>query len=156
MVSKTENQGVCISLAYNHSSDDIIASYRPKIDFPNEMAVSQPVLTPTIGQGVQGSHVHFKRLGRNSYQKLGSAFANVNDIRLSRSTIINIQNKIFFASGDEVTVELILQELPSFTVVQRLKSPKLPIHDVKYTDALGQGLLGCLSEDVLQLFSLKL
>ncbi|GKV46292.1 hypothetical protein SLEP1_g53284 [Rubroshorea leprosula] len=156
LVPKTENQGVCISLAYNHSSNDIIASYRPKIYFPNEMAISQPVLTPTIGQGVQGSHVHFKRLGSNSYQKLGSDLANVNDIRLSRSTIIYIQNKTFFASGDEVTVELILQELPSFTVVQRLKSPKLPIHDVKYTDALGQGLLGCLSEDVLQLFSLKL
>ncbi|GLT89823.1 hypothetical protein SLE2022_077890 [Rubroshorea leprosula] len=155
LVPGMENQGACVSLAYCHSSNDIVASYRPQFDFPNGMAVSQPVLTPTVGQAVRGSHVHLKRLGSNSYQKLGSTCANVNDIRLSRSTIIKTQNKTFFASGDEVTGELILRELPSFTIVQRVKSSKLPIHDVKYTDALGRGLLGCLSEGSLQLFNMK-
>ncbi|XWS59622.1 hypothetical protein CRYUN_Cryun08bG0137900 [Craigia yunnanensis] len=92
LVSETGNQGVCISLAYCSSSDDIVASYRPRIDFPNEMAFSQPLLTPVIGQGVQGSHVHLKRAGSNCYQKLGVTCANVNDVWLPRSTIMNIEN----------------------------------------------------------------
>ncbi|XWS43549.1 hypothetical protein CRYUN_Cryun16bG0113600 [Craigia yunnanensis] len=161
LVPVTGNQGVCISLAYCSSSDDIIASYRPRIDFPNEMASSQPLLTPVIGQVVpvigqvvQGSHVHLKRAGSNCYQKLGATCANVNDVRLPRSAIMNIENHgCLFASGDELTGELVLQELPSFTVVQRLKLPKHPIHDVKYVHAFDGGLLGCLSEDILQLFS---
>ncbi|XP_022767275.1 E3 ubiquitin-protein ligase RFWD3 isoform X1 [Durio zibethinus] len=153
LLSETGYQGVCISLSYCPISDNIIASYRPRIDFPNEMASSQPLLTPLIGRGVQGSHVHLKRAGSNSYQKLGVTCANVNDIRLPRSTIMNIENHgCLFASGDELTGELVLQELPSFTVVQRLKLPKHPIHDVKYAQAFNGGLLGCLSEDILQLF----
>ncbi|KAK6231671.1 hypothetical protein SCA6_001744 [Theobroma cacao] len=154
LVSETGNQGVCISLAYCPNSDDIIASYRPRIDFSNEMASSQPLLTPVNGQGVQGSHVHLKRAGSNSYQKLGVTCANVNDVRLPRFTIMNIENHVcLFASGDELTGELVLQKLPSFTVVQRVTLPKHPIHDVKYSHAFDGGLLGCLSEDILQLFS---
>ncbi|XVE61649.1 hypothetical protein DITRI_Ditri06bG0057300 [Diplodiscus trichospermus] len=154
LVSETGNQGVCISLAYCSSSDDIIASYRPRIDFSNEMASSQPLLTPVIGQVVQGSHVHLKRAGSHCYRKLGVTCANVNDVRLPKSTIINIENHgCLFASGDELTGELVLQELPSFTFVQRLKFPKHPIHDVKYARAFDGGLLGCLSDDTLQLFS---
>ncbi|XVF55528.1 hypothetical protein PTKIN_Ptkin06aG0043200 [Pterospermum kingtungense] len=154
LVSETGYQGVCISLAYCSSSNDIIASYRPRIDFTNEMASSQPLPTPVIGQGVQGSHVHLKRAGSNCYQKMGVTCANVNDVRLPRSTIMNIENHgCLFASGDELTGELVLQQLPSFFVVQRLKLPKHPIHDVKYANAFDGGLLGCLSEDVLQLYS---
>ncbi|XP_021289087.1 E3 ubiquitin-protein ligase RFWD3 [Herrania umbratica] len=154
LVSETGNQGVCISLAYCPNSDDIIASYRPRIDFSNEMASSQPLLTPVIGQGVWGSHVHLKRAGSNSYQKLGVTYANVNDVWLPRFTIMSIANHVcLFASGDELTGELVLQKLPSFTVVQRVKLPKHPIHDVKYSHAFDGGLLGCLSEDRLQLFS---
>lgn len=152
LVPEAEDQGACVSLAYSHHSDDIVASFRPKIQIANEMGFSQPLLTPAIGQAVQGSHILLKRQGTTSYQKLGAACANVNDVRLSRSTIINVQNKTFFASGDEATGELILQELPSFNIVQRLKPLKLPIHDVNFTGALGWGLLGCLSEDTLQLF----
>ncbi|XP_018842654.2 E3 ubiquitin-protein ligase RFWD3 [Juglans regia] len=159
LVPQTDNQGVCISLAYSPSSDDIVASYRPKVEMSN-MAFTQPALTPSqvIGQGVQGSHIFYNRVGSNCFQKLGSASANVNDIRLpKRSAIIDVesQNRLF-ASGDEVTCELILQELPSFAAFQHLKIQKQHICDVKYTHALGQGLLSCLEEDRLQIFCMKL
>ncbi|KAJ4704979.1 E3 ubiquitin-protein ligase RFWD3 [Melia azedarach] len=154
LVPETENQGVCISLAYCSSSDDIVASFRPKVEFSNEIAFSQTVLTPPmIGQGIQGSRVLLKKVG-NCYQKLGSSSTIVNDIRLPKSTIIHLENqKRLFASGEEVTHELILQELPSFSVVQRLKSQNHPIRDVKYIRAHNPGLLCCLSEDALQLYS---
>ncbi|KAE8666192.1 Transducin/WD40 repeat-like superfamily protein, putative isoform 2 [Hibiscus syriacus] len=132
LVSEAGNQGACISLAYSPSSDDMVASFRPRIDNSNEMASSQPLLTPAhaLGQGVQGSHVHLKRVGSNCYQKLAVTCANVNDVRLLRSTVMNIENHgCLFVSGDELTCELVLQELPSFTVVQHLKSPKQPIYD---------------------------
>ena len=87
------------------------------------------------------------------YQKLGSTSANVNDIRLAKSAIIDRQNHdVLFASSNEATYELFLQELPSFMVVQRLKSQKHSIRDVKYAHDLSSGLLSCLSEDKLQLF----
>ena len=158
MVPETDNKGVCISLAYSRSSDDIVASYRPKVEMSNEMAISQPSLTQAIGQGTLGSHVHYRGVGSNCFQKLGSACANVNDIRLpKKSAIIDIQNQNrLFASGDDKMCDLILQDLPSFTVLQHLNTRKHPIRDVKYTHAMSQGLLSCLSEDRLQLFCTKL
>ncbi|KAF5737520.1 Transducin/WD40 repeat-like superfamily protein putative isoform 1 [Tripterygium wilfordii] len=154
LVPDLNSQGICISLACSPSSSDIVASYRPRIELSDEMTVSQPLLTPlTSGQGIPGSHVHLKRAGRNCYHKLGIACANVNNIRLPKSTIIGMEKtNSLLASEDDVTGELILQELPSFTVFQRFKLPKHPIHDVKYTQVLNQGLLGCISEDTLQLF----
>lgn len=159
MVPESVNQGICISLSYSPSSDDIVASYRPKVEMQNEMAFSQPSImhSQVIGQGVQGSHVHYKEVGSNYFQKLGSACANVNESRIPiRSAILDIENHgRMFASGDEVTRELILQELPSFTVIQHLNTQKRPIRDVKYTHAISQGLLSCLSEDTLHLFGTK-
>lgn len=106
---------------------------------------------------MHGSHVHYNRVGSNCYQKLGTAYATVNDIRLPKSAIINTENQDqVFASGDEVTHELILQDLPSFTVTQRLKPHKNPIRDMKCGYAVNQTLVGCLSEDTLQLFCDKL
>ncbi|TYI10901.1 hypothetical protein ES332_A09G172600v1 [Gossypium tomentosum] len=153
VVLETGNQGACISLAYCPSSDDIIASFRPRIDNSNKMAYSQHLLTPAIGQGVQGSHVHLKRFGSNCYQKLAVTCANVNDVRLPRSAVMNIESHgCLFASGDELTGELVLQELPSFTVIQHLKLRKQPIYDVKYVHDVDGGLLGCLCDDILQLY----
>ncbi|TYI65541.1 hypothetical protein E1A91_D09G164600v1 [Gossypium mustelinum] len=153
VVLETGNQGACISLAYCPSSDDIIASFRPRIDNSNEMAYSQHLLTPAIGQGVHGSHVHLKRFGSNCYQKLAVTCANVNDVRLPRSAVMNIESHgCLFASGDELTGELVLQELPSFTVIQHLKLRKQPIYDVKYVHDVDGGLLGCLCDDILQLY----
>ncbi|KAL9362172.1 hypothetical protein Peur_044957 [Populus x canadensis] len=157
LIPETTNQGVCVSLAYCASSDDIVVSYRPRVEMSNEV-VSQTLFkpSPATGQGVLGSHLHLKRVGSN-YEKLGIACSTVSGIRLPKSSIIDRQNqKPLFATGDEVSCGLILQELPSFTATQRLKSHQHFIYDVKYTSAHSQGLLGCLSEDTVQLFSTKL
>ncbi|KAK6943877.1 Zinc finger, RING-type [Dillenia turbinata] len=161
-VPETENHGVCISSAYSPSNDDIVASFRPKVEMLNEMAFSQPNLTPIptgLGQGVQGSHVHLKRVG-NKYYQWGFSQANVNHIRLPKSLIIERKNeRPLFASGDEFTGELVLQDLPSLAVVQRLQpspfSPISPVLDVKHTNAWSPSFLCCLREDKLQLFSAK-
>lgn len=154
-----ENQGVCISLAYCPTNKDVVASYRPKVEMPNDMAVSQslPTQSSVAGQGVVGSHVLFRRAGSSCFQKLASVYAAVNDIRLPKTAIIDTkdQNRLF-ASSNEATCELVLQELPSFTVRQRLKSERPPLRDMKYTHASGQGLLSCLTDDTLQIFSAEL
>ncbi|XP_011018781.1 PREDICTED: E3 ubiquitin-protein ligase RFWD3 [Populus euphratica] len=157
LIPQTTNQGVCISLAYCASSDDIVVSYRPRVEMSNEV-FSQTLLkpSPVTGQGVLGSHLHLKRVGSN-YEKLGIACSTVSGIRLPKSSIIDRPNqKPLFVTGDEVSCGLILQELPSFTATQRLKSHQHCIYDVKYTSTHSQGLLGCLSEDTVQLFSTKL
>lgn len=122
----------------------------------NDMAISQPSQTPSriFGQGTTGSHVQFKRAGTNSFQKLASTYASVNQIQLPKCAIIDLEedNKLF-ASKEEGACELTLQELPSFSVFQRLNSQRHSLRDIKYTHALGRGLLGCLSGDVLQIFN---
>ncbi|KAK3043057.1 hypothetical protein RJ639_002625 [Escallonia herrerae] len=159
LVPESENQGVCISLACCPKSDDIVASFRPKVEMSGEMNLSQSFPTPSTsltGHGVQGSHVLYKRLGGRCYQKLGSTFANVDDLRLPKSAILDRGNhNVLFASADDTRRELVLQELPSLRAVQHLTSPNHPIRDVKYTHVGEKELLSCLSDDMLQLFSLK-
>ncbi|KAL5540796.1 hypothetical protein UlMin_042409 [Ulmus minor] len=156
LIPETDHQGVCISLAYCPSSDDIVASYRPRVEIHNEMALSQPSQAPSqaIGQGVMGSHVLYKRVGSSSLQKLGSEYAKVSNVRLPKSAIIDFErDKKLFASMDEVASELILQELPSFSGFQRLKSGSPPLRDIKYTNFMDKGLLCSLNGDNLQIFS---
>ncbi|XP_044472732.1 E3 ubiquitin-protein ligase RFWD3-like [Mangifera indica] len=155
LVPETKNKGVCISLAYCPSSDEIVASFRPRVEMSNEIIASQSVSTPpVVEQGIPGIRVLLKKVGCYDYQKLGFSSTTVNDIRLPKSTIINLEDeKQLFASGEEVTCELILQKLPSFSGVQCLQSQNHPIRDVKYINAHDQGLLSCLSEDALQLFT---
>lgn len=157
LVPESENQGVCISLACSPSSNDIVASFRPKVEMSGDFTVSQQFLTPStslMGQGVQGSHVLYQRLGSRCYQRLGSSCAAVDGTRMVKSAIIDIENQNpLFASGDEATNELALQELPSLTVIQHLKSHKHPIWDVKYMHLVNSSLLGCLTTGTLQLFS---
>ncbi|KAK6147061.1 hypothetical protein DH2020_017973 [Rehmannia glutinosa] len=155
VIPESDKQGVCISLAYCKSSDDIVASYRPKIETSGGLEISQPTLTAP-GQGTRGSHVLYRKTG-STYQKLGATCANVSDIRLPKSAIIDgvYQNRLF-ASGDESTCELVLQELPSLMAVEHLRPRTYPIRDVKYIRHLNSGLLSCLSEDSLQLFTTKL
>lgn len=108
------------------------------------------------GQATRGSHVLYRKKGC-TYQKLGATCANVSDIRLPRSAIIDgVYRNPLFASGDELTCELAFQELPSLMVVEQLKPQNYPIRDVKYSHLLSSGLLGCLSEDSFQLFTAKL
>ncbi|KAK3036370.1 hypothetical protein RJ639_032139 [Escallonia herrerae] len=159
LVPESENQGVCISLACCPKSDDIVASFRPKVEMSGEMTLSQSFPTPSTsltGHGVQGSHVLYKRLDGRCYQKLGSTCANVDDLRLPKSAILDHGNhNLLFASADDARRELVLQELPSLRAVQHLTSPSHPIRDVKYTHVGEKKLLSCLSDDMLQLFSLK-
>ncbi|CAI8614656.1 unnamed protein product [Vicia faba] len=150
------DQGVCISLAYCQSSDDIVVSYRPKFNAMAEVPPSQswPPSTYVTGQGVQGSHVLLKRTGRDNYQKTGSSNANVSDIRLPKCVLIDTQNQNrLFASVDEATHELVLQELPSFRTIQLFKMPA-QVRDIRYSP--NHGMLGCLTENSLQLFCTNL
>ncbi|KAI6698056.1 hypothetical protein NL676_018175 [Syzygium grande] len=106
LVSESADGGVCISLAYCPSSDEVVATYRPKVEMYNEITTSQPLSTPSPpvgGRAIQGYHMHFRRAG-SSYRKLGTTCANVSDVRLPKSAIVNLENRNrLFASGDEVT-----------------------------------------------------
>lgn len=107
------------------------------------------------GQAAQGSHVLYRKMGK-TYQKLEASCANVSDIRLPKSAIIDglYQNPVF-ASGDESRCELVFQDLPSQRIVEHLKPHHYPIRDIKYNHLSNSGILGCLSEDSFQLFKTK-
>ncbi|KAI3908349.1 hypothetical protein MKX01_027371 [Papaver californicum] len=153
-----ENQGVCISLAYSPITDDIVASFRPRVQTPNDVVATQPSLSPSPpgrGQGVMGSHFLIKRVGGNSYHYMGSTLACVNNIRLQKSVILNLENRNpLFVYGDETTSGLGLRELPSLCTAQSLNRNQNAILDIKYSGTSERGLLGCVSEDRLQLFYL--
>lgn len=101
-----------------------------------------------------GSHVQYKKAGTGCFNELSSTYACVNQIRLPKCAVIGLEmDKKLFASRDEGTCELTLQELPSFSVFQRLKSEGYPLRDIKHTHAQNQGLLSCLSGDMLQIFT---
>ncbi|KVI08217.1 WD40-repeat-containing domain-containing protein [Cynara cardunculus var. scolymus] len=146
LIPESEKQGVCISLAHS-GSDDIVASFRPKIEMSADMAVSP---TPSISSmGVEGCHIFYKRSGSRCYQKTGSLQAQVDSIRLPKSSIINKQNPMF-VSANEVTSDLILHDVSNLTVVQRLKTSKSQhIWDVKCTGIRNSCVLGCLSGDIV-------
>ncbi|XP_058082108.1 uncharacterized protein LOC131230285 isoform X2 [Magnolia sinica] len=169
LIPEMENQGVCISLAYCNSSSDIIASFRPKVQIPNDNVASQASLSasptvsiqpslpasPTVSRpAIMGSHVLVKRVGGNSYQSIGSAPCNVSEVRMPKSAIISIEdNNPLFAFGDEITHGLCVRDLPSFGVVEHLKRHPHPILDVKYARSTSLGLLSCISENRLQIFT---
>ncbi|XP_027072213.1 uncharacterized protein [Coffea arabica] len=159
LIPESMNEGVCISLAYGPKCGDIVASFRPRVETAG-VNLSPSLSTPSaslLGQGVQGSHVLYKRVGSaQRYHKLRSTSASVNDIRLPKSAVVDRVNlKSLYAAGDEVTGDLVLQQLPCLVDVQRLKSRKC-VRDVKYSQILNSELLSCLSEDTLQLFSSKM
>ncbi|KAM7263937.1 hypothetical protein ACFE04_001620 [Oxalis oulophora] len=160
LVPETANQGVCISLACCPTSDDIVASYRPKLQTFNDGALSQsqPSFTPSPSKekGAVGSHSLLKRVSSKSYQEMGFSLANLPNVRLPKSTIIDANQNNLFVSGDESFGGVVLQELPALAVVQRLHSQTYPILDIKYKAGLGQGLMGCLSENKLELSTQKL
>ncbi|XP_016542806.2 E3 ubiquitin-protein ligase RFWD3 [Capsicum annuum] len=158
LIPESENQGICISLACGDINDDIVATFRPRLEISGDMVGSQvlPTPGPTMEPTVEGSHVLYRRVG-SRYQKLGASCARVSGIRLPKTAIIDGgNNNAMFASGDEATLELVLQDLPSLNVCQRIKSLNGPIRDVRYARLQNSGLLGCLSEDRLQLCTHKL
>ncbi|KAK4343059.1 hypothetical protein RND71_038875 [Anisodus tanguticus] len=98
LVPELENQGICISLACGDRNDDIVASFRPKLEISGDMVASQVCPTPvsTMDQAVEGSH---RRMG-SRYQKLGASCAKVGGIQLPKSAIIDRGKKNpVFASG---------------------------------------------------------
>ncbi|XP_015581127.1 E3 ubiquitin-protein ligase RFWD3 isoform X2 [Ricinus communis] len=109
------------------------------------------------GQGILGTQVLVKRVAGGFYHNLGSTPAYLNDAHMENSAIINMENCFpLLAYADGVTHGLRLRELPSLTVSQNLKPHHHPILDVKCAHTRGTGVLGCVSEDKLQLFSLKI
>lgn len=161
MIPGSENEGVCVSLACSSRNSNIVASYRPKVKMPHKELASQVYSTPStspMGNSVLGSHVSYKRMSSQCYQKLGSTCANLHDIRLPKYAIVDICNNDspLFVSGDEVRCEITLQSLPSLVTVQRLNARKFPVHDLKFTHGSNSSILGCLCDDVLQLYSPKL
>ncbi|KAK9127527.1 hypothetical protein Syun_016324 [Stephania yunnanensis] len=129
LIPEVANEGVCISLAYCPSSNDIVASYRPQVRTAFDIVGSQLPLSQSpsvLGQGVRGSHVAIKRVNDGCYQKLGSTSANVNNVRMSKSAIVTLGNcNPLFAYGDEITHGLCLSEGPSLRVIQNLKPHEL-------------------------------
>ncbi|CAH9063042.1 unnamed protein product [Cuscuta epithymum] len=160
LIPQSENQGVCISLAYASRTSNIVASFRPKVEVSgNTVVASQTTLSPSSAHtdvAVQGSHVVYS-IESSGYHKVGTSFANVSSLRFPKSTIIERDNlnKALFACGDEASCELVLQELPSLNDVLRVQALRDPVRDVKYTHATGSGLLSCLRQDTLQFFSAK-
>ncbi|XP_034202672.1 E3 ubiquitin-protein ligase RFWD3-like isoform X2 [Prunus dulcis] len=139
LVPGSEDQGACVSVAYSPSTDDIVASYRPKTETSSETG---------------GSQVLIKRVAGCFYHKIGSVPVHLSDFHLTKSAMVDIPNCYpLFAYGDEVTRGLKLRELPSLKMSQNCEPHQHPILDVKYARSQGKGLLGCLSEDKLQLFS---
>ncbi|KAI8006176.1 E3 ubiquitin-protein ligase RFWD3 [Camellia lanceoleosa] len=156
LLPELDYQGMCTSLAYSPSSDDIVATYRPKIQMSKETGSSQPHLPAVLGQEALSSQIHVKRVAGSFYQKLGSASTHVGNFFWAKSAIINVENCLpMFAYGDDVTCGLTLRDLPSLIVSHILKPHQHPIRDVKYTHSKGSSLLGCISDDKLQLFSAK-
>ncbi|KAI8006179.1 E3 ubiquitin-protein ligase RFWD3, partial [Camellia lanceoleosa] len=156
LLPELDYQGMCTSLAYSPSSDDIVATYCPKIQMSKETGSSQPHLPAVLGQEALSSQIHVKRVAGSFYQKLESASTHVGNFFLAKSAIINVENCLpMFAYGDDVTCGLTLRDLPSLIVSHILKPHQHPIRDVKYTHSKGSSLPGCISDDKLQLFSAK-
>ncbi|CAH8385626.1 unnamed protein product [Eruca vesicaria subsp. sativa] len=158
LVSETGNPGVCISSSYCPRSDHVVASYRPRVGSSDDNVSTQPTLTQTGVNtiGVDGLHVCLKRRSADSYyQKLSSTHASVDTIRLPRTAIIDFGEggrKQLFASCEESTRQLILQDPSTFTVSQRFSlASHNPLQDVKYANMNGYTLLGLLTDDRLQL-----
>lgn len=156
MVPESDKQGVCISLAYSPTSEDIVASYRPKAEMHGETPISVPSQTQSqmvMGQGIAGSHVQYRRENNDScFQKSSSVYANVSQIRLPKCGIVDVEDERLFVSGDEASSGLVFQDLPTFSMLQRHSLEGRPIRDIRFATSLNRRLLGCLSGSTLQIF----
>ena len=156
LVPETGNPGVCISSSYCPWSDHVVASYRPRVGSSDDTVSTQPTLTQTGANtiGVDGFHVCLRRRGF-CFQKLSSTHASVDTIRLPRTAIVDFGEggrKQLFASCEESTRQLILQDPSTFAVSQRFSlASHHPLQDVKYANVNGYTLLGLLTDDRLQL-----
>lgn len=157
LIPGMDNYGICISLAYCSSTDDLVASFRPKVELSNDTMSSQTPLSPSPtlpGSGRLGSHVLVKRTNGASYESYSIGTGNVSEVRMSKSAIIFSEgSNPLFACGDEWSRRVCLWNLPQFQVHSYLRPHPQPILDLKYTQASGPGFLGCISEDMCQVFT---
>lgn len=79
---------------------------------------------------------------------------NVSEVRMSKSAIVSTDgNAPLFACGDELSRRVCLWNLPQFQVHNYLRPHPQPILDLKYARGTGPGFLGCISEDMCQVFT---
>ncbi|KAJ1299177.1 hypothetical protein BS78_01G512200 [Paspalum vaginatum] len=162
LLTGTEEQRVCISLACaSPSMDLLVASFRPKVDPSGDaVAASQVCLSQTpsrSGLGKPGHHALIRRTGNTSFAEGTACFANVSELRMSKSVIIPYgNNRHLFAYGDESLRGVRTWQLPSFPVYADLCSHQQPILDLRYAESPDAGrYLGCLSEEKLQVFRIR-
>lgn len=158
LIPGMENQGICISLSCSSSTDELVASYRPKVEVSNDTASSSQTSSspsqPISGCGKVGTHVLIKRLNGTQYFRHRDGFGYVSELRMQKSAIISTEcSNPLFAYADESTRGVCLSELPSFQVVNRFMPHPTHILDLRYAKASGPGFLGTISEDKLQLFT---
>ncbi|XP_020094244.1 E3 ubiquitin-protein ligase RFWD3-like isoform X3 [Ananas comosus] len=162
LIPEMESQGVCISLACGSpSSDDIVASFRPKVDLTNDAnAISSQIsVSPSSmlsNSGKLGSHVLIKRVNGTSFHKDQVGYGNVSGLRMCKSAIISSRSShSLFAYGDELLHGVRIWSLPSFQEYTVLKPHRSPILDLRYaTCPTGPRFLGCVSEEKLQVLFL--
>ncbi|XP_025792750.1 E3 ubiquitin-protein ligase RFWD3-like isoform X3 [Panicum hallii] len=161
LLSGMENQGVCISLACAPpSSDLLVASYRPKVELPDDSATPQAITpqspAPT-GSGKLGHHTLLRRATTTSFAKDQTCSGNVSDLRMSKSAIIPCGgNQHLFAYGDESLYGVRTWRLPSFQTYTDLRPHRQPILDLRFAESsTGERYLGCLSAEKLQVFTVR-
>ncbi|OEL23623.1 hypothetical protein BAE44_0015359 [Dichanthelium oligosanthes] len=162
LLTGMDNRCVCISLACAPpSSDLLVASFRPKVEASEDANASQVYLsqTPTrsVGSGKLGHHALIRRTGNASFAEGTTCYANVSEVRMSKSAIIPYgDNQHLFAYGDESLRGVRTWQLPSFAIHADLRSHRQPVLDLRYAESSGGGgYLGCLSEEKLQVFSIR-
>ncbi|KAL4200930.1 hypothetical protein AMTRI_Chr02g256080 [Amborella trichopoda] len=154
LVPGFEDQGVCISLAHCNSTKSTVATFRPKVSMSNDYALSQPMGSPSQISWREGSHFLLKMEEDGSYQRQGIMSCNVSSVRMPKSAIITLEdNRSLFAYGDEESRRVCVWDMQSLDVVSRLRPHQDPVLDLKFSNALGMGLLGCVSENMLQIYS---
>ncbi|XP_047043572.1 E3 ubiquitin-protein ligase RFWD3-like [Lolium rigidum] len=159
LLTGTENQGVCISLACAApSSDLIVATFRPKVELSVDGTSSQVAISqsPTLSSsGKLGCHALMRRASGTSFVKEQTCNGNVSELRMSKSAIIPSirNNQHLFAYGDESLSGIRTWQLPSFQAFSDLKPHRRPILDLRFAQSsTGEKYLGCLSEEKLQVF----
>ncbi|VAH17812.1 unnamed protein product [Triticum turgidum subsp. durum] len=162
LLTGMENQGVCISLACAApSSDLIVASFRPRVEFSGDGSASQMGISqsPTLSSsGKLGCHALLRRKSSTSFVKEQICNGNVSELRMSKSAILPCSgtDQRLFAYGDESLRGVRTWRLPSFQPLADLRPHRQPILDLRFAESsTGEKYLGCLSEEKLQVFRIR-
>ena len=147
-----DSYGICISRACSISRDDLLASFRPRVELSNDIMFSQASISSSPGlsgsAGRLGSHVLLKRANSGSYESYPICSGNVSEVRMSKSAIIPTEGKTPLLPR-----RVCLWNLPQSKVHSYLRPHPKPILDLKYARAPVSGFLGCMSEDMCLVFT---